>query len=123
MRRTAARISGKSSPRVSVVSLIAASAPFKARLALLIEGADAFAPVLGRNQAVIGFDLELEAAAQIELQTGMNRFLRLAHRERRIGADRGRGGERFVHQPLALDDAVDDAPGQRFGRPERPPGE
>src|SRR5579864_1142375 len=117
MRRTAARMSGKSSPSVIAGSVMRRSRPREARLALLVEGADALAAVRGRDEAVIGLDLEQEPAAEVELQSGMDRLLRLAHREGRVVGDRGGGGERLVHQRLALDQAIDQTPVARvFGR-------
>src|SRR5476649_2446342 len=42
------------------------------RLALLVEGADALAAILGADQAIIRLDLEQEAILEIHLQTVMD---------------------------------------------------
>ncbi len=61
--------------------------PWKFRLAALIERQHAFAPIRGRDQAVIGLDLEGEAVSKRHLQAAMDRLLGLAHRDRPIGGD------------------------------------
>src|SRR5256885_17152642 len=58
-------------------------ASLEARLALFVERGDALAAVLGRDHAVIGFDLEHHAAREVHLQPVMDRMLGLAHRNRR----------------------------------------
>src|SRR4051794_30383938 len=60
------------------------SPPLKARPALFVERGDALAPVLGRDHAVVGLDLEHHAARQIHLQPEMDRVLCLAHGDRRV---------------------------------------
>ena len=65
--------------------------PLKLRLPLLVEGAHAFEPVLGRHHLIIGIDLEEQRRAHIHVRAEMHGTLGLAHRDRRVVADRLRG--------------------------------
>src|SRR5229473_592081 len=105
------------------VAVQALSPSLEHRLALLVEGADAFAAVFRPDQPIIRLDLEHEAAFQIHLQTVMDRLLGLADRQRRVAADPRRRFHRLRHQLGARAQAVDDAPVERLLRPERKPGE
>src|SRR6266852_3160226 len=93
------------------------------RLALLIEGTDALVAVSSADQSIIGLDLEEEAVFQIHLQAVMDRLLRLADRQRRIGADRRRRREHRRHQFGAGAQPVDDTPLKRLRCAERPSGQ
>src|SRR5579885_2870975 len=84
------------------------------RLALLVEGADAFLAVLGANHAVVRLDLEAEGRAQVHLHAVDHGFLRLPHGDRRIGGDGGGGGEHLGHQSVRLAELIEDAPFERF---------
>src|ERR1700704_1805489 len=81
--------------------------PLEARLALFVERGDALAAVLGRDHAVIGFDLEHHAAREIHLQPVMDRMLGLAHRDRRVVGDAAGGLHRLVEQAVGRAQPVD----------------
>src|SRR5512134_1356727 len=88
------------------------SATLEVRLALLVEGAHAFAAVLGIDEAVVGFDLVAVAGEQVHLQPVVDGLLRLAHRDRRVRGDLSRGLERFGERCAGLADLVHQAPGR-----------
>src|SRR5207237_8392325 len=85
-------------------------ASLEARLALFVERGDALAAVLGRDHAVIGFDLEHHAAREIHLQPVMDRMLGLAHRNRRVVADAAWRLHRLIEQRVGRAQPVDQAP-------------
>src|SRR5215467_10144192 len=95
MRRTASRMSGWSSPigsatsslsgRVATSFMVCSSLPLEHRLALLVERADAFLAVLGRDQPIIRLDFEQQRVFQVHLHAVMDRFLGLPYRQRRVG--------------------------------------
>src|SRR5437016_2617699 len=85
----------------------------KNRLALLVEGADALVAVLGRDQPVVGLDLEHERVLQVHLQAVMDRLLGLAHGERRVRRNGARRFDRILEESLRRAETVDDAPAQR----------
>src|SRR3954468_5154161 len=91
-------------------------ASLEARLALFVERGDALAAILGRDHAVIGFDLEHHAAREVHLQPVMDRMLRLAHRDRGVVGDPARRFERLVEQFFRSTEPVDHAPLERFPR-------
>src|SRR5205085_8851924 len=59
-------------------------------------------------------DLERESGAQIGVETVMDRFLRLTHRDWPVRADRTRRFERFLHQLIVLAHFVHHAPCKRL---------
>src|SRR5262245_212546 len=121
MARMAARISGKSVPsgtsmpssaRGGVLSASETdmSAPQELGLALFVERAYAFQPIIGGDDAVIGLDLEGEAGGEVDLHAVANGLLGLAHRDRGIVADRARRRERARHEVRRLAQRVDHPP-------------
>src|SRR5215813_2466458 len=125
MARTLARISGKSSPNGTMISTsssaawptacaIAMSASLEVRLSFFVERIHAFQAVFGADHAVVGLDFEGKAGGQIGLQPKMDRLLGLAHRDRRVVADRAGGRDRAGHQLGRLAHGVDHAPAMRL---------
>src|SRR5579872_1793502 len=99
----------------SVISCIyIRSSPLELRLALLVEGSDAFLAILGADHAVIGLDLEAEGGAQVHLRAVNDGLLRLAHRDRRVGGDGVGRGEHLRHQRIRLAELIEDAPLERL---------
>src|SRR5258706_7826333 len=86
------------------------SVAFEAWFSLFIEGFHSFLAIRGIDQPIVGLDFEAVARQKVRLQAVMDRFLRLAHREGRVGGDRLSGGERLFQELARLADAVDDAP-------------
>src|SRR3954462_939118 len=92
------------------------SAALEVGLSLLVEGANAFAPVVGVDEAVVGLDLEAIAGQEIGLHPVVDRFLRLPHGKRRVVGDGPRRVERVRDQGPRLADSVHEAPlGSLFG--------
>src|SRR5690349_17768216 len=109
----ASRMSSLYIPRSRLSAFASAgrnSAAAEGRLAALVEGADAFATVFGRNQTIIGLDLEGKSVRQRHLQAAMDGLLGLAHRQRTVGRDAARDGQRRFHQSGRLGHAIDEAP-------------
>ena len=72
------------------------STPGEPRFALFVERGDAFAPVFGRDHAVVGLDFEHHAAGEVHLQPVVDCVLGLPHRDRGVIGDAARGFERFL---------------------------
>src|SRR3954451_20116739 len=86
------------------------SAALEVGLSLLVERANAFAPVVGVDEAVVGLDLEAIAGQEIGLHPVVDRFLRLPHGKRRIVGDGARRLERVRDEGARLADAVHEPP-------------
>src|SRR5262249_42762620 len=130
MARMAERISGKSVPSGTSMASPAwggglsasetgMSTPQKLRLALFVERAHAFEPILGGGDAVGGLGLAGDAGGEIDLHAAANGFLGLAHRDRGIVADRARRLQRARHEVCRLAQRVDHAPLPRLFGGER----
>ena len=74
---------------VMTFMLRSSSTSLEFRLALLVEGADAFAAVLGRHHPIVRLDLEHHAAGEVHVQPVVDRLLDLPRRDRRVAGDGG----------------------------------
>src|SRR5438128_1515963 len=114
--------SGSAVVIVSIASFDWYSATLEDRGPLLVERLHAFDAVFGRDEMVVGLDLEAERSAQLHLAAVADRLLDLPHRQRRVGRDGARGLERLWQHVGRVAEAVDEPPArcvvgtERLGR-------
>src|SRR5215469_18372460 len=112
-----ATVPGRNACRTSSNSLqLRSSAAFETRFAFLIKGQYTFAPVLGRDHPIVGFDFEHHAARHVHLHAEMDRMLGLPHRNRRVVGNSPPGFEGLIDDSARCTETVDHAPLMGLGR-------